>query len=148
MLGLGALRPKWKSSQTGKDFKALSLNWSRPNSKLTPRKKPTKRTAISQPLCSAYKLSTHKPIPYNLNYKVPGLGRLLKEKQRLRKLWQETRDPACKMVVNWISREPLAEWPRERHLNDGKQNWVTVRSLLKQPGLLRNPSSEGKDQRR
>jgi hypothetical protein len=32
------------------------------------------------------------------------LERLLKHKQRLRKLWQETRDPACKKAVNLVTK--------------------------------------------
>jgi len=55
-------------------------------------------------IASAYKLSTHKTTLYDLNNNLPGLDRLLREKQRLKKLWQETRDPACKAAVNWVSR--------------------------------------------
>jgi hypothetical protein len=36
-----------------------------------------------------------------VNPELPGLDRLLKQKHRLRKLWQETRDPDCKTAVNW-----------------------------------------------
>jgi hypothetical protein len=32
------------------------------------------------------------------------LDRSLGHKQRLWKLWQETRDPACKAAVNWVSK--------------------------------------------
>ena len=53
---------------------------------------------------SAHKLSTHKNTPYDLNNNLPVLDRLLREKQRLRKHWQETRDPARKTAVNWVSR--------------------------------------------
>jgi hypothetical protein len=55
-------------------------------------------------IASAYKLSTYKSTLYGINNNPPGLDRLLREKQRLRKLWQETRDPACKTAVNWVSR--------------------------------------------
>jgi hypothetical protein len=33
-----------------------------------------------------------------------GLDCLLTHKQRLRKLWQETRDPACKTALNWVTK--------------------------------------------
>ena len=52
----------------------------------------------------AYKLSTHKATLYELNNNLPGLDRLLRETQRLRKLWQGTRDPACKTLMNWVRR--------------------------------------------
>jgi len=37
-------------------------------------------------IASAYKLSTHKATLYYLNNNLPGLDRLLREKQKLRKL--------------------------------------------------------------
>jgi hypothetical protein len=40
----------------------------------------------------------------DINNDIPGLDRLLKHKQKLRKLWQETRDPACKTAVNCVSK--------------------------------------------
>jgi hypothetical protein len=53
-------------------------------------------------VASAYGLSTSKVTLSDINNDLPGLDRLLKHKQRLRKLRQETRDPACKTAVNWI----------------------------------------------
>ena len=47
---------------------------------------------------------THKATLYDLNTSLPGLDRLLREKLRLRKLWQETHDPACKTAMNWVRR--------------------------------------------
>jgi hypothetical protein len=38
------------------------------------------------------------------NNELPDLDRLLKHKQRIRKLWRETRDPACKTAVNWVTK--------------------------------------------
>jgi len=35
---------------------------------------------------------------------LPDLGPLLKHKQRLRKLWQETWDPACKTAVKCVTK--------------------------------------------
>jgi hypothetical protein len=52
---------------------------------------------------SAYRLSTKTTIS-DRNRGSSSLERLLKDKQRLRKLWQETRDPACNAVVNWVTK--------------------------------------------
>jgi hypothetical protein len=41
---------------------------------------------------------------YLLLLPLPELDRLLQLKQRLRKLWQETRDPECKTAVNWVTK--------------------------------------------
>jgi hypothetical protein len=38
------------------------------------------------------------------NDELPGLDRLPKHKKKLRKLWQETGNSACKMTVNWVTR--------------------------------------------
>jgi hypothetical protein len=46
---------------------------------------------------------TRKTTILGLNYGIPGLDRLLKYKRKLRKLWQETRDPACKTAVSWVT---------------------------------------------
>jgi hypothetical protein len=55
-------------------------------------------------IASAYRLSTSKVKLSELNRDIPGLDRFLKHKKRLRKLWQETRDPMCKNAFNWISK--------------------------------------------
>jgi hypothetical protein len=47
-------------------------------------------------IASAYRLSKSKITLSELNNDLPGLDRLLKYKKRMRKLWQETRDPECK----------------------------------------------------
>jgi hypothetical protein len=52
---------------------------------------------------SAYRLLTSKVKISEVNTDLPGLDTLLKQKQRLRKLWQETMDPACKTAVNWVT---------------------------------------------
>jgi hypothetical protein len=57
------------------------------------------------PIVSAYELSTSKITLLDINNNLPGLDRLLKYKQRLRKMWQETRDPACKTAVNWVTKQ-------------------------------------------
>ncbi|PNF13588.1 hypothetical protein B7P43_G18165 [Cryptotermes secundus] len=50
------------------------------------------------------RLSTNKISLSDINNDLPGLDHLIKHKQRLRKLWQETRDPACKTAVNWVTK--------------------------------------------
>jgi hypothetical protein len=52
---------------------------------------------------SAYRVSTRKVTLSDINNDFPGLHHLLKHKQRLRKVWQESRDPACKTAVNWVT---------------------------------------------
>jgi hypothetical protein len=44
----------------------------------------------------AYRLSTRKTMKLDQKYEMPGLDHLLQHKRKLRKLWQETRDPKCK----------------------------------------------------
>jgi hypothetical protein len=51
----------------------------------------------------AYRLSTRKTMKLDEKYEMAGLDYLLKHKRKLRKLWQETRDPKCKMAVNWVT---------------------------------------------
>jgi hypothetical protein len=55
-------------------------------------------------IASAYMLSTKTTTISDRNRGSSSLGRLLKHKQRLRKLWQESRDPACKTAVNWVTK--------------------------------------------
>jgi hypothetical protein len=54
-------------------------------------------------VASAYRLSTNKHTLSDLNKELPGL-KSLKHKRKLRKLWQVTRDPACKTAVNWVAK--------------------------------------------
>jgi hypothetical protein len=60
--------------------------------------------AFTASVTSAYRLSTIKITLSELNNDLPGLDRLLKYKRRMRKLWQETRDPLCKTEANWVSK--------------------------------------------
>jgi hypothetical protein len=53
-------------------------------------------------IASVYRLSTSRITISELNNDLPGLDRLLNYKKRLRKLWQETRDPECKTALNWV----------------------------------------------
>jgi hypothetical protein len=50
-------------------------------------------------------LSTSKVTLSDINNDIPELDRLLKHKENLRKLWQETRDLACKAAVNRATKE-------------------------------------------
>jgi hypothetical protein len=75
-------------------------------------------SAFTASIASAYRLSTSKFTLSELNNYLPGLDRLLKYKKRMRKLWQETRDPGCKIGT----RNQLGVWPEKRHLNGGKRN--------------------------
>jgi hypothetical protein len=49
---------------------------------------------------STYRISTFNITTSDLNNHLPGLESLLKHNRTLRKLWQVTRDPACKTAVN------------------------------------------------
>jgi hypothetical protein len=55
-------------------------------------------------IASAYRMATSKITLSDINNDIPGLDRLLKHKRRLRKLCQETRDPACKTAINWVTK--------------------------------------------
>jgi hypothetical protein len=55
-------------------------------------------------IASAYRLSTHKITLSELNEELPELDRLLQLKNKLRKLWHESRDPASKTAVNWVTK--------------------------------------------
>jgi hypothetical protein len=61
-------------------------------------------SAFTASIASAYRLSTNKITLSDLNNDIPGLDRLLRYKKKMRKLWQETRDPGCKTAVNWVSK--------------------------------------------
>jgi hypothetical protein len=55
-------------------------------------------------IAPAYRLSTHKITLSNLKEELPELERHRQIKNRLRKLWQETRDPASKTALNWVTK--------------------------------------------
>jgi hypothetical protein len=54
-------------------------------------------------VASAYRLLARKTTISDWKCEIHGLDRLLKRKRKLRKLWQETRDPAYKMAVNLVT---------------------------------------------
>jgi hypothetical protein len=68
-------------------------------------------------IASAYRLATSKVTLSDINNDIPGLDRLLKHKRRLRKLWQETRDPACKAAVNWVTKS-IRRMTRKKELEE------------------------------
>jgi hypothetical protein len=95
-------------------------------------------------IASAYRLSTSKVTLSDINNDIPGLDRLLKHKQRLRKLWQETRNPACKTAVNWVTKA-IRRMTRKKALERWETNlsntevtpqavWPIPKSLLKRDG--------------
>jgi hypothetical protein len=75
---------------------------------------------------------------------IPGLDCLLKQKQRLRKLWQETRDPACKAAVNRVvknirrltRRKALERWENKIANCEVTPQviWPVAKSLMKRDG--------------
>jgi hypothetical protein len=80
-----------------------------------------KKTAnFAASIASAYRLPTHKITLSELNEELPELDRLLQLKHRLRKLWQETRDPACKTAVNWVIKT-IRRMTRKKAM----ERWVT-----------------------
>jgi hypothetical protein len=53
-------------------------------------------------IASAYRLATSEVTLSDINNEIPDPDGLIKHKWRLRKLWQETRDPAFKTAVNCV----------------------------------------------
>jgi hypothetical protein len=70
--------------------------------------------AYTASIASAYRLSARKISFPDLNRDLPGLDRLLKHKKRMRKLWQEARNPGCKTPVNRVSKA-IKRIMREKH---------------------------------
>jgi hypothetical protein len=89
-------------------------------------------------------LSTIKVTLFDVNTDLPGLDRLLKLKKRLRKLWQETRDPTCKTAVNCVTKSirqltrRKALGRRETKIADTEVTpqaiWSIAKSLMKSDG--------------
>jgi hypothetical protein len=89
-------------------------------------------------------LSTSKVKISEVNIDLPGLDRLLKQKQRLRKLWQETRDTAYKTAVNWVT-NAIRQMARRKALEQRETKisntdvtpqtiWPIAKSLMKMDG--------------
>jgi hypothetical protein len=79
-------------------------------------------------IASAYRVSTKTTTISNRNRGSSSLERLFKHKQKLRKLWQETRDPARKTAVNCVSKtikritrsSALERWETKRKLRESE----------------------------
>jgi hypothetical protein len=75
---------------------------------------------------------------------IPGLDYLLKQKQRLRNLWHETRDPVCKSAVNRVvksvrrltRRKALQRWENKiaNCENTPQAIWPIAKSLMNRDG--------------
>jgi hypothetical protein len=95
-------------------------------------------------IASAYRLSTSKIKLSTLNNDIPRLECLLKQKRRLRKLWPETRDPACKAAYNRVAnsigrltrRKAFERW--ENKIGNCEVTpqaiWPIAKSLMKRDG--------------
>jgi hypothetical protein len=104
----------------------------------------TAKREFAASIASAYRLSTSEIIVSGLKNYLPGLDRLLKHKQRLRKLWHETRDPACKTAVNWVTktirrmtrRKALERWETRIWNCEVTPHaiWPVTKSLMKRDG--------------
>jgi hypothetical protein len=110
---------------------------------------------ITASIASAYKLATSKVTLSDINNDIPGLDWQLKHTRRLRKLWQETRDPACKKAVNWVTKS-IRRMTREKALERWETKisntevtpqaiWPIAKSLIKKDGpraptAIRGPS--------
>jgi hypothetical protein len=95
-------------------------------------------------IASAYRLSARKITIYDRNCDIPGIDRLLEHKKRLRNLWQETRDPACKTALNWVTKT-IKRMIRKRTLEQWETKiencevtpqaiWPLAKSLTKRGG--------------
>jgi hypothetical protein len=90
---------------------------------------------------SAYRLSRGTVTLSDLHNDMPGLERLINDKRRLRKLWQVTRDPACKTEVNSIAttirrmtrRKALQRWETKVGICEvtPQAMWPIAKSLMK-----------------
>jgi hypothetical protein len=89
-----------------------------PSELISPRIEINSRVEAS--IASAYRLVISKITLSDINNDIPGLDRLLKLKRRLRKLWREARDPACKTAVNWVAKS-IRRMTRKRAL----ERWET-----------------------
>jgi hypothetical protein len=95
-------------------------------------------------VASAYRIATSKITLSDINKDIPGLENLLEHKRRLRKLWQITRDPACKTVFNCVSktnkrmtRRKALEWWETNVGNyevTPQALWPIAKSLMKRDG--------------
>jgi hypothetical protein len=84
-------------------FRNLSSDLISPRLQITSGVEADKATRdITASIAWAYTLVTSKVRLSDMNSDLPGVDLLLKNKQKLRKLWHETRDSARKTAVNWV----------------------------------------------
>jgi hypothetical protein len=84
-------------------FQSLASDFISPRNKVSSEEKADKLAHdVTASIASAYTLSNSKATLSGLHKDLPGLDRLLKQKQALRKLWHETGDLTCKTAVYWI----------------------------------------------
>jgi hypothetical protein len=79
-----------------------------------------------------------------LNNDLPGVDRLLNYKKRVRRLWQETRDPGCKKAVNCVSnairriirKKTLEQWETKLENTElaPQEIWLIAKSLTNRDG--------------
>jgi hypothetical protein len=94
----------------------------------------------------AYKISTRKTTILDRKYEILGIDRSLKHKRKLRKLWQETRDPASKTAINWVTRN-ISRMVRKIAIERWEAKLVNCEVTTQAIWLLQNPSQKGVDQR-
>jgi hypothetical protein len=109
-----------KNLQTGSDFKVLPLIFCPLVSKLTRGYKLKTARYFTASIASSYGLATSKVTLSDLNSDLPALDRLLKHKQRLRKLWHETWYSPCKTAVNRVT--------KTNEKDDSEEGTSTVRN--------------------
>jgi hypothetical protein len=136
MSKLGIFRNLLKILQIGSDYLDSKLTWG------VGTNKAARDFTVS--IASACRLSTRKVTLSDLKSDFPGLDHLLKQKQGLRKLWHETRDPACKSAVNWVAktirrmphRKALERWETKRVNSYATPQaiWSIAESVIKRDG--------------
>jgi hypothetical protein len=86
-------------------FQSLASELTSPNIQIDSSNEADKAACnFAASIAPVNRTSTRKTINLYRKYEIPGLDRSLKHKKNLRKLWQETRDPACKTAENWATR--------------------------------------------
>jgi hypothetical protein len=102
-------------------FQSLASELISPKIEIRSRQEPCKASHdFVASIASAYRLSTIKITISDINNDIPVLDRLLKYKQRLRKLLQEIWNPTCKTAFNRFTKS-VSELPEKRHLKGGTQ---------------------------
>jgi hypothetical protein len=102
---------------------------------------------FTAPIAAAYRLARSRVTLSGINnHDLPGSVHLLKHKQRLKKLWQETRDPACKTSVSWakktIRKMSCRKAPEQWKTKIGNYEvtpqavWLIVKSVIKRDGPM------------